>query len=69
MPIPNPVAFTIFHIDIMWYGILITAGIALATSHVCMRTCTEAWARMETGSSILLLSACRWRSWEHGCTM
>ena len=36
MPIPNPVAFTIFHIDIMWYGILITAGIALATI-VCMR--------------------------------
>ena len=36
MPIPNPVAFTIFHINIMWYGILITAGIALATI-ICMK--------------------------------
>lgn len=36
MPIPNPVAFTIFHIDIMWYGILITAGIAVATA-LCMK--------------------------------
>ncbi|NLD19301.1 MAG: prolipoprotein diacylglyceryl transferase [Clostridiales bacterium] len=31
MPIPEPVAFTIFNIDIMWYGVLITAGIILAT--------------------------------------
>ncbi len=36
MPIPNPVAFTIFNIDIMWYGILITSGIALATI-ICMK--------------------------------
>jgi len=27
----NPVAFTLFGIDIMWYGILITTGIVLGT--------------------------------------
>lgn len=31
MPVPNPVAFTIFGIDIMWYGILICIGMLLAT--------------------------------------
>lgn len=31
MPVPNPVALTIFGIDIMWYGILICIGILLAT--------------------------------------
>lgn len=36
MPEPNPVAFTVFNIDIMWYGIMITAGIVLATL-VCMK--------------------------------
>jgi prolipoprotein diacylglyceryltransferase len=30
MPIPNPVAFTIFGIDIMWYGIIIAAAMVLA---------------------------------------
>lgn len=29
LPVPNRVAFTIGSIDIMWYGILMTAGIAL----------------------------------------
>ena len=31
MPVPNPVAFTLFGIDVMWYGILIAAGMVLAT--------------------------------------
>ncbi len=31
MPIPNPIAFSIFNIDIRWYGILIALGIILAT--------------------------------------
>lgn len=31
MPIPNQVAFSIFGIDVMWYGILIAAAIVLAT--------------------------------------
>ncbi len=31
MPIPNQVAFRIFGIDVMWYGILIAAAIVLAT--------------------------------------
>lgn len=31
MPVPNPIAFTIFGIDIMWYGILICTGMLLAT--------------------------------------
>lgn len=28
---PNPIAFTIFGIDVMWYGVLISFGIILAT--------------------------------------
>ncbi|MEG0830521.1 MAG: prolipoprotein diacylglyceryl transferase [Anaerovoracaceae bacterium] len=32
MPIPNPIAFTIFGIDIMWYGIIIAFGILIATA-------------------------------------
>ena len=30
MPVPNPVAFTVFGIDVMWYGILISLGMVLA---------------------------------------
>lgn len=37
MPVPDPVAFTIFHLDIMWYAILICGGIALATAICCLR--------------------------------
>lgn len=29
MPVPNPVAFTIFNLDIRWYGILIATGMML----------------------------------------
>jgi len=37
MPVPNPVAFTIFNIDIMWYAVLITSGILIATVISCHR--------------------------------
>ena len=37
MPIPNPVAFTIFNIDIMWYALLITSGMVLAVLISCKR--------------------------------
>ena len=37
MPVPNPVAFTIFNIDIMWYAILITTGMILAVLISCKR--------------------------------
>ena len=37
MPIPDPVAFNIFGIDIMWYAILICSGIILATLICCLR--------------------------------
>lgn len=30
MPIPEPIAFTIFNLDIRWYAILITTGIIIA---------------------------------------
>ena len=30
MPVPNPVAFSIFGVDVMWYGILISLGMVLA---------------------------------------
>lgn len=38
MPVPNPVAFQIFGIDIMWYAILICTGILLATILCCLRS-------------------------------
>lgn len=37
MTAPDPVAFTIFHIDIMWYAILITTGMVLAVLISCKR--------------------------------
>jgi len=37
LPVPNPVAFTIFSFDVMWYGILIATGIILATLLVYFR--------------------------------
>ena len=37
MPVPNPVAFSIFGLDIMWYAILITSGIIIATTICCLR--------------------------------
>ena len=37
MPIPEPVAFTIFNIDIMWYAIMITPGMVLAVLISCKR--------------------------------
>jgi phosphatidylglycerol:prolipoprotein diacylglycerol transferase len=30
MPVPNPVAFTVFGMDVMWYGVLISLGMVLA---------------------------------------
>ena len=37
MPVPDPVAFTVFGIDIMWYAILISVGIVLAVLICCLR--------------------------------
>ncbi|MDO5490898.1 MAG: prolipoprotein diacylglyceryl transferase [Bacillota bacterium] len=37
MPAPDPIAFTIFHIDIMWYAILICGGIVAAAFLCCRR--------------------------------
>ncbi|MBK5245950.1 MAG: prolipoprotein diacylglyceryl transferase [Peptostreptococcaceae bacterium] len=37
LPVPNPVAFTIFSLDVMWYGVLIATGIILATILVYYR--------------------------------
>lgn len=37
MPIPDPVAFTVFNLDIMWYAIFITSGILIATLICCKR--------------------------------
>ena len=30
MPTPNPIAFTIFNIEVMWYGVIIAAAMVLA---------------------------------------
>ncbi len=37
LPVPDRVAFTIFGIDIMWYGVLITVGMLLAVLIVYLR--------------------------------
>ena len=37
MPVPDPVAFTVFHIDIMWYAILVSSGILIAAFLCCLR--------------------------------
>jgi len=41
LPVPDPVAFTIFSFDVMWYGILIATGIILATIFVYYRAPTH----------------------------
>lgn len=37
LPTPDPVAFRIFSLDVMWYGILIATGIILATIILTLR--------------------------------
>ena len=37
MPVPNPVAFTIFNTPIMWYGIIVTLGIVVGAIICCYR--------------------------------
>lgn len=37
MPVPEPVAFTIFNVEIMWYALLITAGMLIAILITCKR--------------------------------
>ncbi|MDO4870167.1 MAG: prolipoprotein diacylglyceryl transferase [Bacillota bacterium] len=37
MPTPDPVAFSIFGLDIMWYAILITSGTIIAAAICCLR--------------------------------
>ncbi len=37
LPVPDPVAFTVFGLDIMWYAIMITTGIVLGTALAYVR--------------------------------
>jgi len=37
LPIPNPIAFTLFGIDIMWYGVIIAAAMVIAVMVVYRR--------------------------------
>ncbi|MFR8072025.1 MAG: prolipoprotein diacylglyceryl transferase family protein, partial [Anaerovoracaceae bacterium] len=34
---PDPVAFTVFGIDIMWYAVMITSGMIIAAVICCRR--------------------------------
>ena len=36
-PVPDPVAFTVFGIDIMWYAIMITTGMIVGVVLSCRR--------------------------------
>ena len=36
-PVPDPVAFTVFGIDIMWYAIMITTGMIVGVALSCRR--------------------------------
>ena len=38
MPVPDPVAFRVFNIDIMWYGVLIVSAMILAVALSCLRS-------------------------------
>ncbi|MDO4289494.1 MAG: prolipoprotein diacylglyceryl transferase [Eubacterium sp.] len=38
MPTPDPVAFTIFNIEVRWYGILIALALVLALALACRRS-------------------------------
>ena len=38
MPTPNPVAFTVFNIEVRWYGILIAVALVLALALACKRS-------------------------------
>ena len=38
--VPNPIAFTIFGLDIRWYGLLISLGILLG-GYIFYKKCRE----------------------------
>jgi phosphatidylglycerol:prolipoprotein diacylglycerol transferase len=46
---PSRIAFTVFGIDIMWYGILVTAAIAAGVFSVCFR----AWKHDHTADTVI----------------
>ncbi|MDD3169056.1 MAG: prolipoprotein diacylglyceryl transferase, partial [Eubacteriales bacterium] len=54
MPTPNPVAFTVFGIDIMWYGIIIAAAMVLAVIIVYWRAPVHRIASEKTLDFILI---------------
>ncbi len=37
MPVPDPVAFSVFGLDIMWYAVMITSGMIIAVLICCKR--------------------------------
>lgn len=37
LPVPDPVAFTVFGIDIMWYAVMITIGMVIGGCILCRR--------------------------------
>lgn len=52
---PNPIAFTVFGIDIRWYGILITAGMLLAAA-ITYRRAPKHGIEKESVLDILLIA-------------
>ena len=43
LPVPDPVAFTVFGLDIMWYAVMITLGIVAGGYLLCKRAPTRGY--------------------------
>lgn len=55
MPVPNPVAFSVFNIEIMWYGILIAIGMLLG-SYIAIKRAPAHGVNPDTLLNILIIS-------------
>ncbi len=67
MPTPNPVAFTLFNMEIRWYGILIAVAILLAAL-IMMKRAPRHGLTSDAVLDILIISIPR-ESSVHGYTM
>ena len=43
LPVPDPVAFTVFGLDIMWYAVMITIGMVCGGFILCRRSVTRGY--------------------------
>ena len=53
LPVPDPVAFTVFGLDIMWYAVMITIGMVIGGVILCKRTVTRGYTSDDALDMIL----------------